>query len=597
MSTNRYPLVLDKDNQRIRELPSGDNLNLQGSSISAVQNIVPEGNGQYDLGADANRWGDLYLSGTTIFLGNGEISFTAEDGFVFTSNGTPISIGYDSSDFSTDFSTKTTDDLTQGSTNKYYANSLVDSHLSGGTGITYSNGVISIDSATQSEIAGKANDADISVVGKTGSYNDLLNKPDLSALEEVFSFANLTAFPATGETNKVYISEDTGYVYRWSGSEYIQLTDQTAIWGQIGGTLSNQTDLNNALNTKLESSDIADFETTTQLNNRDTANRNRDNHTGTQAISTIVGLQDALNDKQDELVSGTNVKTINNQSILGEGNIDITSAEWGNIAGTLSSQTDLQGELDLKVNKSGDIITGSLGIGGDTTGIVNGNTVTAKMCVKQDDSGPVAGFVKAGGSSAARGATVYICRSRGTIEEPTSVQEGDTLSTLVTAGHDGTDIALAAAIEIQVDGTPANDSIPGRIVFNTTSVGSNTHAERVRITESGNVGIGTNNPSEKLEVEGNVSVSGDLIASNATFNSTGAMTLPVGTTAQRPASPVTGMFRFNTSIGKFEGYDGVEWVDLRAPADPNDFTGEGDLETQSGTEDLEEGTGTIDLMN
>ena len=40
-----------------------------------------------------------------------------------------------------------------------------------------------------------------------------------------------------------------------------------------------------------------DFETTTQLNARDVANRNRANHTGTQAISTISGLQAALDGK------------------------------------------------------------------------------------------------------------------------------------------------------------------------------------------------------------------------------------------------------------------------------------------------------------
>jgi len=39
----------------------------------------------------------------------------------------------------------TTDDLTEGTTNKYYADSLVDSHLSGGDGITYSTGTISAD--------------------------------------------------------------------------------------------------------------------------------------------------------------------------------------------------------------------------------------------------------------------------------------------------------------------------------------------------------------------------------------------------------------------------------------------------------------------
>lgn len=38
----------------------------------------------------------------------------------------------------------TTDNVTEGSTNLYYADSLVDSHLSGGTGVTYSSGAISI---------------------------------------------------------------------------------------------------------------------------------------------------------------------------------------------------------------------------------------------------------------------------------------------------------------------------------------------------------------------------------------------------------------------------------------------------------------------
>jgi hypothetical protein len=36
----------------------------------------------------------------------------------------------------------------------------------------------------------------------------------------------------------------------------------------------------------------------------------------------------------------------------------------------------------------------------------------------------------------------------------------------------------------------------------------------------------------------------------------------VGTTTQRPTTPVAGMIRFNTTTKKFEGYDGTSWVDL-----------------------------------
>ena len=38
----------------------------------------------------------------------------------------------------------------------------------------------------------------------------------------------------------------------------------------------------------------------------------------------VEGVETAMNNKQDTLVSGTNIKTINNQSILGEGNIEVS---------------------------------------------------------------------------------------------------------------------------------------------------------------------------------------------------------------------------------------------------------------------------------
>lgn len=57
------------------------------------------------------------------------------------------------------------------------------------------------------------------------------------------------------------------------------------------------------------------------------------------------------NGKQDALVSGTNIKTINGASVLGSGDLIISSAAyWGSITGTLSSQSDLQGALDTKQN-------------------------------------------------------------------------------------------------------------------------------------------------------------------------------------------------------------------------------------------------------
>ena len=47
---------------------------------------------------------------------------------------------------------------------------------------------------------------------------------------------------------------------------------------------------------------------------------------------------------------------------------------------------------------------------------------------------------------------------------------------------------------------------------------------------------------------------------NTTINDTGFITLPVGTTAQRPASPSTGMMRVNTTTAALEFYNGTTWA-------------------------------------
>ena len=38
--------------------------------------------------------------------------------------------------------------------------------------------------------------------------------------------------------------------------------------------------------------------------------------------------------------------------------------------------------------------------------------------------------------------------------------------------------------------------------------------------------------------------------------------LPTGNTAQRPASPQTGMIRFNSQTNSLEGYNGTLWANL-----------------------------------
>ena len=64
-----------------------------------------------------------------------------------------------------------------------------------------------------------------------------------------------------------------------------------------------------------------------------------------------------------------------------------------------------------------------------------------------------------------------------------------------------------------------------------------------------------------VDTASNVSV--NVQAANGVLSyadsSTGGLYLPVGTTAQRPASPATGQIRFNTTTGSVETYNGTSW--------------------------------------
>jgi hypothetical protein len=107
-------------------------------------------------------------------------------------------------------------------------------------------------------------------------------------------------------------------------------------------------------------------------------------------------------------------------------------------------------------------------------------------------------------------------KARGTLTAMTSVQSGDQLLFLNANGYDGSTFKSSASIKVEVDGTPATNSIPSRTSFFTTQVGSTSSSERMRIDNSGNVGIGTTSPSEKLEVSGKIKTTNLQMTTGAT---------------------------------------------------------------------------------
>ena len=101
--------------------------------------------------------------------------------------------------------------------------------------------------------------------------------------------------------------------------------------------------------------------------------------------------------------------------------------------------------------------------------------------------------------------------------------------------------------------SPNADSSNNDLMFFTAPAGdlsANSAVERMRITSSGRVGIGTQNPSVMLDIR-----------------DTAAIRIPVGTVGQRPTTATeathAGYIRYNTTNHQFEGYGpGSSWGSL-----------------------------------
>lgn len=177
-----------------------------------------------------------------------------------------------------------------------------------------------------------------------------------SFVDDVIEAANFAALPATGETAKIYVTLDNNKTYRWSGSAYVEIseslalgeTSTTAYRGDRGKTAydhsqlvsgnphavtksdvglpnaDNTSDLAKpistatqaALDDKADNSDITAFETTTQLNARDTANRARANHTGNQPASTISDFDTEVSNNADVAANTTARHSHSNKALL-----------------------------------------------------------------------------------------------------------------------------------------------------------------------------------------------------------------------------------------------------------------------------------------
>ena len=58
---------------------------------------------------------------------------------------------------------------------------------------------------------------------------------------------------------------------------------------------------------------------------------------------------------------------------------------------------------------------------------------------------------------------------------------------------------------------------------------------------------------------GHAALTGSTFTGKVTHNYTSSLTIPSGTTAQRDGTPAVGMFRHNSTLNQFEGYNNGAW--------------------------------------
>ena len=145
-----------------------------------------------------------------------------------------------------------------------------------------------------------------------------------SYVDDVVEYANLAAFPATGESGKIYVALDTNKTYRWGGTEYVEISESLA----LGETSSTAYAGNKGKQNADKIAAILDGTQVVLKAQRDAAGRNIQTTYATKnEVNTVQkNLNSAIAEKQDTLTAGTNITIIDNViSATGGGGTDI---EW-----------------------------------------------------------------------------------------------------------------------------------------------------------------------------------------------------------------------------------------------------------------------------
>lgn len=310
-------------------------------------------------------------------------------------------------------------------------------------------------------------------VATTGDYADLTNKPALGTAAS----ENTTAFASAAQG----VLADTA-VQPSDIGESVQAYSSVLAATTASFTTSDESKLDG----------IASGAT---ANSSDAHLLNRSNHTGVQSISTITGLETALDGKAtvaqgalaDTAVQPNTSPTfasLTTSDIIGGAGVDtlltIKQTSGSGSSGGIRVVVGNNGAVEaFRVDAFGRILIGSptsIAAGGASFPLQqHGGSGTGLLLSRFDNGAFAAGF--------------RFLKSRSTVVGGfAAVQNGDDVADWVFCVDDGTDYASrVAALSVEVDGTSGVDDTPGRINLATTADGSATPSTSMQLRASGAV--------------------------------------------------------------------------------------------------------------
>ncbi len=342
---NRFPIIVDRDDQnKLKELPAGDNLDLTGSGIVGAGNITATGLtiGGVSYNPFSGSYNDLTdkptVAGTTSDLPEGTNQYFTNERVddrvaAILREGTGIDIVYD--DLAGTITITNTGTSSGGSGGLAPAtnfdglanNQIIKYSTTGNTdgGAAWVNGSINY-----SEIVGTPS---LATVATTGSYTNLINKPIL--VDDISDLADV-------DTQSTPPS--TGQVLKWNGANWAPADDITT-----GGSGLNAD--------TLDGFDGSYYLNYANLTNKPTLFDSQfSSLTGTPTTLSGYGITDAISTNQSYVQNGS--ITINDDNGLQIGGSSISKVSLGITGGNVVLQNLVnEQDFEIKVKPIAGVVT------------------------------------------------------------------------------------------------------------------------------------------------------------------------------------------------------------------------------------------------